>query len=46
MVVMNWQCIDEGMMINDVMFVNIYGWVLKFLGLLSDENVDVENIFR
>ncbi|KAK4660440.1 hypothetical protein QC762_118990 [Podospora pseudocomata] len=46
MVAMNWQRTDEGMMINDAMFANTHGWVLKPPGLLSDENVDVEDIPR
>ncbi|KAK0718829.1 PLC-like phosphodiesterase [Apiosordaria backusii] len=46
MVAMNWQRTDEGMMINDAMFANTHGWVLKPAGLLSDENVDVEDIPR
>ena len=46
MVAMNWQRTDEGMMINDAMFANTHGWVLKPPGLLSDSTVDVEDIPR
>lgn len=46
MVAMNWQRTDEGMMINDAMFANTKGWILKPPGLLSDNAVDVEDIPR
>ncbi|KAK4192580.1 putative 1-phosphatidylinositol-4,5-bisphosphate phosphodiesterase [Podospora australis] len=46
MVAMNWQRTDEGMMINDAMFANSNGWILKPHGLLSDNTVDLEDIPR
>ncbi|KAK3394113.1 putative PI-specific phospholipase C group protein [Podospora didyma] len=36
MVAMNWQKTDEGMMVNEAMFANTNGWVLKPTGYLSD----------
>ncbi|KAK5654351.1 hypothetical protein OQA88_7260 [Cercophora sp. LCS_1] len=47
MVAMNWQKTDEGMMLNDAMFADTNGWVLKPSGYLSDDtHIDVEAIPR
>ncbi|KAK1758661.1 hypothetical protein QBC47DRAFT_295420 [Echria macrotheca] len=47
MVAMNWQKTDEGMMINDAMFANTNGWVMKPTGYLSgDRHIDVDAIPR
>jgi phosphatidylinositol phospholipase C, delta len=39
MVAMNWQSHDEGMMLNDAMFANEMGWVLKPPGYRSSDKV-------
>ncbi|KAK0729744.1 PLC-like phosphodiesterase [Lasiosphaeris hirsuta] len=46
MVAMNWQKTDEGMMLNDAMFADTKGWVLKPASFRSDADVDVEAIPR
>lgn len=35
MVAMNWQCMDDGMMVNEGMFADEHGWVLKPPGYQS-----------
>ncbi|KAM7187920.1 PLC-like phosphodiesterase, TIM beta/alpha-barrel-containing domain containing protein [Rhypophila sp. PSN 637] len=42
MVAMNWQKTDEGMMLNDAMFANTNGWVLKPCGYLTADTTDYE----
>ncbi|KAK0717072.1 PLC-like phosphodiesterase [Lasiosphaeria miniovina] len=44
MVAMNWQKTDEGMMVNDAMFANTNGWVLKPAGYLSDDPLSVDSM--
>lgn len=44
MVAMNWQKTDEGMMLNDAMFADTNGWVLKPAGYLAHDTVDYESI--
>jgi len=44
MVAMNWQKTDEGMMLNDAMFANTNGWVLKPTGYLTRDTSDFEAI--
>jgi len=47
MVAMNWQKLDEGMMLNEAMFADTNGWVLKPAGFLSsDSHIDVDAIPR
>lgn len=47
MVAMNWQNSDKGMMINDAMFADTRGWVLKPRGYRSDDcEIDVDAIPR
>jgi len=36
MVVMNWQCLDKGMMLHEGMFTDQLGWILKPEGYRSD----------
>jgi phosphatidylinositol phospholipase C delta len=38
MVALNWQTLDEGMMLNEGMFAGEHGWVLKPPGYRSDPN--------
>ncbi|KAK0628702.1 putative PI-specific phospholipase C group protein [Bombardia bombarda] len=44
MVAMNWQKTDEGMMLNDAMFANTDGWVLKPPGFRAQDTVDYDAI--
>ena len=45
MVAMNWQRTDEGMMLNDAMFADTAGWILKPPGFLSGSDaVDIDAI--
>ncbi|KAK3330945.1 PLC-like phosphodiesterase [Apodospora peruviana] len=46
MVAMNWQKSDEGMMINDGMFADTNGWVLKPPGFLSKDEFNFDNVPR
>ena len=47
MVAMNWQVSDKGMMVNDAMFADTRGWVLKPRGFRSDDcAIDVDAIPR
>ncbi|KAK3363577.1 PLC-like phosphodiesterase [Lasiosphaeria hispida] len=46
MVAMNWQKTDEGMMLNDGMFADTKGWVLKPASFRGDTDIDVEAIPR
>ncbi|KAI6780613.1 1-phosphatidylinositol bisphosphate phosphodiesterase-like protein [Emericellopsis cladophorae] len=44
MVAMNWQCFDEGMMLNEGMFANEKGWVLKPAGYRSsDKTIETQH---
>lgn len=38
MVAMNWQKTDEGTMLNDAMFADTHGWILKPTGFLLEHN--------
>ncbi|KAK0121405.1 hypothetical protein ONS96_011576 [Cadophora gregata f. sp. sojae] len=42
MVALNWQKLDEGMMLNEGMFAGEHGWVLKPLGYRSDTTETIE----
>jgi len=42
MVAMNWQKTDEGMMLNDAMFANTDGWILKPTGYPSGKVLDLK----
>jgi phosphatidylinositol phospholipase C delta len=42
MVALNWQKLDEGMMLNEGMFAGEHGWVLKPPGYRSDPNEPVQ----
>lgn len=42
MVALNWQNLDEGMMLNEGMFAGEHGWVLKPSGFRSDVSEPVE----
>ncbi|KAM7187125.1 PLC-like phosphodiesterase, TIM beta/alpha-barrel-containing domain containing protein [Naviculisporaceae sp. PSN 640] len=44
MVAMNWQKTDEGMMLNDAMFADTNGWVLKPSGYLAHDKLDYETL--
>ncbi|KAK3693766.1 PLC-like phosphodiesterase [Podospora appendiculata] len=46
MVAMNWQTPDEGMMLNDAMFADTSGWVLKPRGFLAADSADYDAMPR